>query len=120
MAIQCSARLLACVAVAGTLLCGVQAQAAGPREAAPVQQQAQKPAHHDAKGGKGAGHDAQHAGGDRHEESGDRDGPRDHPPVVTPPVIRPPVTRPPVHPQPPPPVIVVPPCKRGGPGITRC
>lgn len=33
---------------------------------------------------------------------------------------RPPVTRPPIHPHPPHPVIVVPPCKRGGPGITPC
>lgn len=33
---------------------------------------------------------------------------------------RPPVVRPPIHPHPPHPIIVVPPCKRGGHGITPC
>jgi hypothetical protein len=32
----------------------------------------------------------------------------------------PPAVRPQVNPHPPRPVVVVPPCKRGGPGITPC
>lgn len=49
-----------------------------------------------------------------HEGAGPRDrgehGPRGRPPTI----------RPPIHPHPPHPVVVVPPCKRGGPGITPC
>ena len=41
-------------------------------------------------------------------------------PRATGPRGTPPVVRPPIKVNPPAPVVVIPPCKRGGPGITPC
>ena len=120
MAIQRSARHLPAqfirTAVAiGAVFLACQAQAVAPRHMAPaVPQQSlfdnggQK--HNDNKGPAKHDQHAQNGHGGHGDWHGDGRGPRGRPPVV----------RPPIHPHPPRPVIVVPPCKRGGPGITPC
>lgn len=106
------AQLLAGAAIAGILLFTTQAHAAESRgrEAPRVQSLAQN----DHRGDNGRPHEHEQEQRREHEGAGPRDhdeyGPRGRPPVI----------RPPIHPHPPHPVIVVPPCKRGGPGITPC
>lgn len=119
------ARLLAAAAaaaIAGLLLLTAQAQAAPPREreAPRMPSFAQNNPHSD----HGRPHAHERESTRDHEAAGPRNrdehrGPRDRD-GFNGPRGRPPMIRPPIHPHPPPPVIVVPPCKRGGPGITPC
>lgn len=150
MAIQRSARnipaqvLRSAVAI-GAVLLACQAQAAAPRLLPQSQPQAQAPRQlaqaapqsqfdrdeHGHNGGNdrdrrgsaprlppvNMGHD-DHGGFHGDKGHGDEGHGHDHGNVEGP-RGRPPVVRPPIH-RPPHPVIVVPPCKRGGPGITPC
>lgn len=85
---------------------------APPRLAqAPIQPQANHDRDHDRDRQQPGHHEVESRGNDHGHPGGHMDeGPRGRPPVV----------RPPIRPHPPGPIIVVPPCKRGGPGITPC
>jgi len=109
-AVAIGAVMLACQAQAAAPRSQPQAQA--PRQIAQVAQQQQQPLFDRNEHG---GNDR-----DRSDSHGDRDHGRDMNDHNEGPRGRPPIVRPPIHPHPPPPVIVVPPCKRGGPGITPC
>lgn len=106
------AQFLAGAAIAGFLLFTTQAHAAESRgREAP---RGQSLAQNDPRSDFGRPNEREQEQRREREGAGPRDrdehGPRGRPPVV----------RPPIQPHPPHPVIVVPPCKRGGPGITPC